>query len=556
MPRCPRETARTILAKAAAEMIDLWYKNAVFYSVDVETFFDSNGDGVGDFPGLAKRLDHIEALGATCIWLLPFQPTPNRDNGYDITDYYGVDPRLGTLGDFVEFIQAARSRGLKVIVDLVINHTSIDHPWFQSARSDPDSPKRHWYLWADRKPADADEGLAFPGVQQSTWSYDEAARAFYHHRFHSHQADLNIANPEVRREIERIVGFWLELGVSGFRIDAVPFLLDHMAELPDGWDSPFDYFRELRRFLSWRKAEAILLGEANVTLDEARQYFAEGDGIHLLFNFVLNQQLFLALAREDAGPVARTLRKLPDIDVTSQWATFLRNHDELDLGRLSAHLRNAVFAALGPDPDMQIYGRGLRRRLAPMLEGDLRRVCLAFSLLVSLPGSPVIWSGDEIGMGEDLALPERASVRTPMQWDGSDNGGFSAAPAEKLVRPMVSDGKFRFSAVNVAADESRPGSLMHRIAAMIRLRRSSPEIGWGRLSVIPTGAPEVLGMLYIWEDRATLTLHNFSAREVTGRLRFPHGAAFSPSLAPGPADLDDGRFELEPFGYRWFCRGH
>jgi len=537
-------------------MLDLWYKNAIIYSVDVETFFDSNNDGIGDFPGLTKRLDHIEALGATCIWLLPFYPTPNRDNGYDISDYYGVDPRLGTLGDFVEFIREARSRGLKVIVDLVVNHTSTDHPWFQSARSDPDSSKRDWYLWRDQKPTDADEGIIFPGVQQSTWSYDETARAFYHHRFFDHQADLNVANPEVRKEIERVVGFWLELGVSGFRVDAVPFLLDHTPKLPEGWESPSDYFAELRRFLSWRKAEAILLAEANVTMEEAGDYFAEGRGMHLVFNFILNQQLFLALARQDARPIAKVLRDLPEADLTNQWATFLRNHDELDLGRLSPKLRREVSAAFGPDADMQIYERGIRRRLAPMLGSDARRVALAFALLMSLPGTPVIWYGDEIGMGEDLALPERAPVRTPMQWDQSPNGGFSTAPAAQLVRPVVSEGEAHYRKVNVAEQKARKSSLFHLVAEMIRVRRASPEIGWGKVSQVQTSSRSVLGMLYSWEDRATVTLLNLSGRSATVRLKMPDQHLFAISLGSDPARLDVDGFELEPFGYRWFSRGH
>jgi maltose alpha-D-glucosyltransferase/alpha-amylase len=275
-------------------LLDLWYKNAVFYCLDVDAFMDGNGDGIGDFQGLTDRLDHLEALGITCVWLTPFYKTPDRDNGYDVTDFYAVDPRLGSLGDFVSFARAARHRGLRVIVDLVVNHTSIDHPWFQAARSDPKSPYRDWYVWSDEKPADADEGVVFPGVQQSTWTWDEEAKAYYFHRFYWHQADLNIANPAVREEIEKIMGFWLELGVSGFRIDAVPFLIEYtgLKHHPEG--DPHEYLTEIRDFLSWRKAEAVILAEANIPMDQADEYFGNGDRMTMVFHFMLNQRLFLA----------------------------------------------------------------------------------------------------------------------------------------------------------------------------------------------------------------------------------------------------------------------
>ncbi|HEU6442455.1 MAG TPA: alpha-amylase family protein, partial [Microvirga sp.] len=409
-------------------MLNLWYKNAVIYCVDVETFMDSNGDGIGDFSGLADRLDHIESLGATCIWLLPFYPTPNCDNGYDVTDFYAVDPRLGTLGDFVAFTHAARDRGLRVIIDLVANHTSIDHPWFQEARRDPNSRYRDWYVWSKEKPKDIHEGVVFPGVQDTTWTYDEVAQAWYMHRFYKHQADLNIANPEVREELEKVMGFWLQLGVSGFRLDAVPFLIEYRGvpaeEKPD--HDPHEYLNELRTFISWRRAEAMLLAEANITMDQVDEYFgASGDRLHMIFNFMLNQNLFLALSRKDAEPVRRVMAQTPAIPPKSQWASFLRNHDELDLGRLSDPERKEVFAAFGPAPEMQAYERGIRRRLAPMLGGDERRIKQAFSLMFALPGTPVLWYGDEIGMGEDLSLQERNSVRTPMQWADEPNAGFS-----------------------------------------------------------------------------------------------------------------------------------
>jgi len=537
-------------------MADLWYKNAVVYCLDVETFMDSDGDGIGDFGGLTDRLDHVEALGATCLWLLPFYPSPNRDNGYDITDFYGVDPRLGTLGDFVRFTHAARDRGLRIIVDLVVNHTSIDHPWFQAARRDPASRYRDWYVWAKEKPANAEEGVVFPGVQESTWTYDEVAGAWYHHRFYKHQADLNIACPAVRDEIENIMGFWLQLGVSGFRVDAVPFLIEYQGvDAPPGREDPHAYLTEMREFVSWRKAEGILLAEANIPFDQADEYFGRGDRLHMMFNFMLNQHAFLALARGDPAPVARTLAAMPRIPGNAQWATFLRNHDELDLGRLSKAERAEAFAAFAPDEGMRLYRRGIRRRLPPMLGGDERRLMMAYSLMFALPGTPVLWYGEEIGMGEDLSLPERMPVRTPMQWADEPNAGFSKAPADRLIRPVVSDGPFRFQDVNVAAQRERMDALMGRMQRLIRTRRACPEVGWGAFRLVDTGADKVLGLAYEWRGNTVLTLHNLSDRPVKATPRLD-GAT---RLAPLFGDTDDhgGRrasdpLRLDGYAYRWF----
>ncbi|KAA2237803.1 alpha-amylase family protein [Salinarimonas soli] len=542
-------------------MLDLWYKNAVIYCLDVKTFMDSKGDGVGDFQGLADRLDHIEALGCTCVWLLPFYPSPNRDNGYDITDFYGADPRLGTLGDFVTFIRAAHDRGLRVIVDLVVNHTSIDHPWFQAARRDRASPYRDWYVWSDEEPADKEEGVVFPGVQQATWTYDETAGAWYMHRFYKHQADLNIANPAVRAEIEKIMGFWLQLGVSGFRVDAVPFLIEHRGleeqEKPKG--DPHRYLTRMRDFLSWRKAEAILLAEANITMDEVDDYFgAEGDRMHLIFHFMLNQNLYLALAREDAEPIRRTMAATPQIAFQSQWASFLRGHDELDLGRLTDAERQECFAAFGPEPTMQIYGRGIRRRLAPMLHGDDRRLKLAYSLMFALPGAPMLFYGEEIGMGEDLSLKERDAVRTPMQWADEPNGGFSKAPADRLLRPVPETGPFNYRDVNVAAQRDRPGSLMDDLQRLIRVRRACPEVGWGRCTVLDVGESSVLGLRYDWERGTLVILHNLAERPVEVVIPADDLTGLRPLFCnEQDRTMRDARepIALTAYGYRWL-RAH
>jgi maltose alpha-D-glucosyltransferase / alpha-amylase len=542
-------------------MLDLWYKNAVIYCVDVETFMDSNGDGIGDFGGLADRLDHVEALGATCIWLLPFYPTPNRDNGYDITDFYGVDPRLGTLGDFVAFTHAAHDRGLRVVIDLVANHTSIDHPWFQEARRDPNSRYRKWYVWSKEKPKDIHEGTVFPGVQDTTWSYDEVAQAWYMHRFYKHQADLNIANPEVREELEKVMGFWLQLGVSGFRLDAVPFLIEYRGVPEDERpkDDPHLYLNELRSFVSWRRAEAMLLAEANITMDQVLEYFGpSGDRLHMIFNFMLNQHLFLSLARHDAEPIRRVMAQTPAIPLKSQWASFLRNHDEIDLGRLQDAERREVFSAFGPAPEMQAYKRGIRRRLAPMLGGDEQRLKQAFSLMFALPGAPVLWYGDEIGMGDDLSLPERNSVRAPMQWADERNAGFSTAPSEHLVRPVVSDGAFDYRRVNVAAQRDLDNSLMSTMQRLIRTRRACPEIGWGRCQVLETTETSVLAIRYDWRGETILIVHNLADHAVEVQVLLDEVSQLRPLFCNEDDRTMRGASEpihLSAYGYRWF-RAH
>jgi len=529
-------------------MQDLWYKNAVIYCVDVDAFLDADGDGIGDFRGLADRLDHIESLGATCIWLMPFFPSPNRDNGYDITDYYGIDPRLGSPGDFVAFTRAAHDHGLRVLIDLVVNHTSTDHPWFQSARSSPDSPYRDWYVWSKEKPENHDEGVVFPGVQEAIWTWDDMAGAWYLHRFYDHQADLNLSNPAVREEIERIMGYWLQLGVSGFRLDAVPFLIEEMGEDGQRQDQSFDYLDDMHRFLSWRRAESVLLAEANVPTDEASHYFGGGERMQMIFDFPLNQHVFLSLARGEAEPIARILRAAPDLPQEAQWGTFLRNHDELDLGRLPESEREEIFDAMAPDPSMIIYDRGIRRRLAPMLGGDLARLKLAYALLFALPGTPVIFYGEEIGMGENLALSERSAVRTPLQWSPARNGGFSAAAPEDLVRALPEDPRYAPATVSIRAQNRDETSLLNFIRQVVRTRRAHPEIGWGRCEILDTD-PRVLGLAHRWRGNPLLTFHNLSQTEVT--VEIGEAGDWCPVLGADSAGTADAALRLPPWGYCW-----
>jgi len=537
---------------------ELWYKNSIIYSLDLETFQDSDGDGVGDFEGLTRRLDYLDALDVDTIWLAPFQPTPNLDNGYDIADYYGVDPRHGSAGAFVEFMHEARARGLRVIMDLVVNHTSDRHPWFQEARRSKDSRLRDWYVWSKRRPADWDKGMVFPGVQKSTWTFDRESREYYFHRFYQHQPDLNAENPEVRAEIRRVMGYWLELGVAGFRVDAVPFFIETPGRGGRHHALRFEYLREMRQFLQWRRGDAVLLGEANVPPEETLAYFGrDGGGIHMMFNFWVNQHLFYALASADTRPLASALRATRRIPPAAQWAQFLRNHDELDLGRLTAEQRRAVFERFGPDPSMQLYDRGIRRRLAPML-GGRRQLELAYSLLFSLPGTPVLRYGDEIAMGDDLSLPEREAVRTPMQWTAGPQAGFSEAA--RTVHPVVGEGVYDYRRVNVAAQRRDPGSFLNWTAGMIRLRKQCPEIGNGGWELLRTGNSSVLAMRYDWRGNSLVVAHNFDEKPHEVKVRVgAEGGARLVNLISNEECLADAsgshRLALDAHGYSWFRVG-
>ncbi|KAB1072042.1 alpha-amylase family protein [Methylobacterium planeticum] len=541
---------------------DLWYKNAVIYCLSVRTFMDSDGDGIGDFAGLERRLDYLQGLGVTAIWLMPFQPSPKKDGGYDISDYYGVDPDYGSLGDFVAFTHAAKQRGLRVIIDLVVNHTSDQHRWFRSARADPDSPYRDWYVWSREKPANADEGMVFPGVQKTTWTHDAKAKAYYFHRFFDFQPDLNTANPAVIAEILKIMGFWIELGVSGFRMDAVPFVIARKgADVKGEPVEQFDLLRGFREFLQWRKGDAIILAEANILPRQDLDYFGDdGDRMHMMFNFQVNQATFYALAAGDGRPLVKAIGKTWARPATAQWATFLRNHDELDLGRLTEAQRRAVFAAFGPEADMQLYDRGIRRRLAPMLQGDPRRIRLAYSLMFTLPGTPVLRYGDEIGMGDDLSLKERDCARTPMQWTGEVNGGFSKA--ERPVMPVIAEGPYGFPHVNVAEQRHDRDSLLTWMQSIIRLRKEAPEIGWGEITAIDTGENAVLALRYDWRNNAVLCVHNLAARPIEVSLRTgiaaPEGHLLIDLVTGSRSEAtEEGRHTicLEGYGYHWYRVG-
>jgi maltose alpha-D-glucosyltransferase/alpha-amylase len=540
---------------------DLWYKNGVFYCLSVGTYMDANGDGIGDFKGLLRRLDYLHGLGVTAIWLMPFQPSPGRDDGYDISDYYGVDPRYGTLGDFVEFTHGCRQRGIRVIIDLVVNHTSDAHPWFRDARSSPDSQHRDWYVWADKRPASASKGMVFPGVQKSTWTYDKEAKAWFFHRFYDFQPDLNTSNPYVQAEILKIMGFWIQLGVSGFRMDAVPFVISTKGAKVRTPVEQYDMLRSLREFLQWRQGNAIILAEANVLPETDMEYFGkDGDRMHMMFNFHVNQNLFYAMASTDSRPLAKALKATKPRPASAQWGLFLRNHDELDLGRLTKAQQTVVFKNFGPDKNMQLYDRGIRRRLAPMLGSDRRRLELAYSLMCTLPGTPVIRYGDEIGMGDNLDLPERNCARTPMQWSMEPQAGFTKS--ESPCSPVIDKGPYGYEHINVAKQRRDPNSMLNWTERIIRMRKEVPEIGWGDFSVIATRDPAVLAIRYDWRNNSVLFVHNLDEK--------PREASFSVGLAGDEGKhlinlLSEDHSEandrgkhtllLEAYGYRWYRVG-
>ena len=536
---------------------DLWYKNAVIYSLNVGTFMDGDGDGCGDFEGLARRLDYIESLGIDALWLAPFQPSPGRDDGYDITDYYNVAERLGSSGDFAEFMRQAESRGIRVIMDLVVNHTSDRHPWFRAAQTGRDAPTHDWYVWSKKRPPNWRSGTVFPGVQQTTWTRNPALREWYFHRFYDHEPDLNTQNPHVREELRRIMGYWLQLGVAGFRIDALPFVLEKPALDGSPAETDFDLLHRMRDVVQWRRGDAVLLAEANVPPDQSARYFAGGDGVHMMFNFWVNQHLFASLATGDARPLAEALRQTRSLPEGAQWAHFLRNHDELDLGHLDGDVRAAVFREFGPEPSMQLYGRGIRRRLAPML-GDRRRVELAYSLLFSLPGTPVLRYGDEIGMGDNLRLRERMAIRSPMQWSAGPQGGFSRA--ERTVQPVIEKGLYSTANVNVEQQRRDPDSLLRWIIRLIRARKECPEIGWGDWEILRTRPVNALAMQYTWRGTSLVCVHNLAAHPVEVSLR-PESdrRGVLANLMTDEISEADGRgthrIDLDAYDYRWYRVG-
>jgi maltose alpha-D-glucosyltransferase/alpha-amylase len=489
---------------------DLWYKDAIFYELHVKAYRDANADGMGDFPGLLTRLDHIQELGVDCVWLLPMYPSPFRDDGYDISDYCKVHPQYGTLDDFRTFLDAAHQRGLRVITELVLNHTSDQHPWFRESRSSRESPKRDYYVWSDSDERYRGVRIIFRDTELSNWAWDPVSKAYYWHRFFSHQPDLNYDNPAVREEVWEVMRFWLALGVDGFRVDAVPYLVEREGTSCENLPETHAVVRELRRRMDAEFPGRVLLAEANMWPEDVRPYFGDGDEFHMAFHFPLMPRMFMALRLEDRKPLVEILERTPALPDSCQWGLFLRNHDELTLEMVTDVERDYMYEEYARDAVARL-NLGIRRRLAPLLDGDRRRIELMNGLLLSLPGSPILYYGDEIGMGDNVYLGDRNGVRTPMQWTGGWNSGFSDADPEQLYQPLISNPVYGYQAVNVASQERQVNSLLSWTRRLIQVRRSSRVFGRGATTILKPANHRVLAYVRSLESEQVLVVNNLAS---------------------------------------------
>ncbi len=498
-----------------------WYKDAIIYELHVKTFCDGNGDGIGDFTGLTGKLDYLQRLGVNCLWLLPFCESPLRDDGYDVSHFERVHPDYGTRYDFVRFLEAAHARGLKVITELVINHTSDEHPWFKAARRAPKgSPKRDYYVWSDTDQRYLDARVIFGDVETSNWAWDPLAGAYYWHRFFDHQPDLNFDNPRVRRAVLKIMRFWFDLGVDGLRLDAISHLYEREGTSCDNLPETHQFLKAVRADMDRRYRGKVLLAEANDTPDVVRAYFGDGDQCAMAFHFPLMPRLFMALATEDATSIADIIDRTPPLPDGCQWAIFLRNHDELSLSALTKPERRALVSAYAPEPRMRL-NHGIRRRLAPLLGNDIDRLVLAHALLLSLPGSPVLYYGDEIGMGDNVQLADRNGVRTPMQWTAGPNAGFSTAPAADLVLPVIDGGTYGSATVNVAAQEQDEHSLLARVTALLRVRAEHPACGRGTIAFLQCDNPKILAFERTYREDTVVVVANLARSAQAATVEFP-----------------------------------
>ena len=534
----------------------LWFKDAIFYELHVKAFCDANDDGIGDFPGLIQKLDYLEWLGVTCLWLLPFFPSPLRDDGYDVADYRGIFPDYGSLEDFRTFLDEAHRRNMRVIADLVLNHTSDQHPWFLEARSSPLSPKRDYYVWSDSDKKYGKARIIFIDTEKSNWTWDPVANAYYWHRFFSHQPDLNYDNPELRNEMLNVMSFWLDQGLDGFRCDAVPYLFEREDTMCENLPETHIYLKEIRKRIDETYQGRILLAEANQWPADVRPYFGNGDEFHMAFNFPLMPRLFMGVGSEDWHPIEDMFTHTPPIPENSQWCLFLRNHDELTLEMCAGEERDYMYYAYARDPQMR-RNIGIARRLAPLLDNDRRKIELLNSLVFTLPGSPIVYYGDEIGMGDNVHLGDRNGVRTPMQWSADRNGGFSKADPSKLYLPATSDSVYGYQAINVEAQRQSPHSLLHWMKQMISVRKKHVALGRGTIAFLHPRNDKVLAYLREYRGDTLLLVHNLakSAQPVELDLAKFQGAV--------PIELFGGsRFptvgkhpyllSLAPYGFYWF----
>jgi maltose alpha-D-glucosyltransferase/alpha-amylase len=564
MTRSARTASRVAPAGAAAPSRPglardpLWYKDAIVYQVHVRGFFDSDDDGIGDFVGLTRKLDYIQSLGVSCIWLLPFYPSPLRDDGYDIAHYEGVHPSYGTRRDFSHFLEQAHSRGLRVITELVVNHTSDQHPWFQAARrARPGSTKRNFYVWSDTDQKYRGVRVIFTDSERSNWTWDPVANAYYWHRFFHHQPDLNFDNPQVRRAVIRVMKFWLDLGVDGLRLDAVPYLIEREGTSCENLDETHEVLREIRRELDARYSDRMLLAEANQWPSDVAAYFGGGDECHMAFHFPLMPRLFMALRQEDRHPITEILTQTPDIPAACQWAIFLRNHDELTLEMVTDEERDYMYQAYAADPQMRL-NVGIRRRLAPLMEYSRPRIELLNGLLLSLPGTPIIYYGDEIGMGDNIYLGDRNGVRTPMQWTADRNAGFSRADPARLYAPLIMDPVTGYEAVNVEAQERSPYSLLNWMRRTIALRQQHRTFGRGAMEFVRPANRKVLGfvrrldgenpILVVANLSRTMQAASFDLSRFAGLIPVElSGGTELPRIAEAPLFLT-----LGPYAFYWF----
>jgi len=486
-----------------------WYKDAIVYELHVKAFSDSNGDGVGDFPGLMRKLDYLQGLGVNCLWLLPFYPSPLKDDGYDIADYCNVHPDYGTLEDFQAFLDEAHRRAIRVIIELVLNHTSDQHPWFQEARQNPASSHRAYYVWSDADDRYRDARIIFRDTERSNWTWDPMAKAYFWHRFFGHQPDLNYDNPAVQEEILRVIAFWLDRGVDGLRCDAVPYLFEREGTICENLPETHVFIRRVRRFVDDRYGDRMLLAEANQWPEDVVAYFGGGDEFHMAYHFPLMPRMFMGIRREDRYPIVEILRRTPPIPAGCQWALFLRNHDELTLEMVTDEERDYLYREYAGDPRARL-NLGIRRRLAPLLDGSRRRIELLNSLLVSLPGTPIIYYGDEIGMGDNIYLGDRKGVRTPMQWSADRNAGFSRCDPDRLYLPPIENPLYHYAAINVDAQERSPASLLNWMKRLIAIRKRFPAFGRGALEFLDPANRKVFAYLREGESETILCVANLS----------------------------------------------
>jgi len=535
----------------------LWYKKAVIYELHIRAFYDSNGDGHGDIPGLIEKLPYLQDLGVTCLWILPHYPSPLKDDGYDIADYYAVHPEYGTLADFQRMVDEAHKRDIRIISELVVNHTSDQHAWFQEARRDPQSPKRDYYVWSDTDEKYKGTRIIFTDTERSNWTWDPVAKQYFWHRFFSHQPDLNYDNPEVQEAMLDVMRFWLNMGVDGFRCDAVPYLFEREGTNCENLPETHAFLKRLRKTIDSEYPDKLLLAEANQWPADVRVYFGDGDEFHMGFHFPVMPRLFMAVRREDRTPIVEILQQTPDIPETCQWAIFLRNHDELTLEMVTDEDRDYMYREYATDPRMRI-NVGIRRRLAPLMDNGRRRIELMHSLLFTLPGTPVLYYGDEIGMGDNIYLGDRNGVRTPMQWTPDRNAGFSRADGARLYAPVIADPVYGYQAINVEAQERVRSSLLNWMKRMLRVRQRYPAFAMGKQRWFNPDNRKVLAFTREYEGQTILIVCNLSrfAQPAVLDLREYEGQIPVELIGETPFPRISGsmpyQLTLGPYMFLWF----